>query len=636
MRPVRRDTKRKSDARLGIVGTGVFLAMATLIVRMGDMQVSSGKVYIKASLSNAYDTFPVPASRGWIYDRYHYALATDKPTFDIVYTKLDTPAQDNAVIAKQLAVPFGMRASEIEREMPTQTWDSNPQVTILANAPPRIVSYVEEHASELPGVSVIAAPLRQYPYGALADHVLGYISSIPASQASTYAALSSPKYPPNALVGQDGIEAQYDQYLQGTPGAMKVEVNAANVPVRDLGLFPAPKPGDNVVLNIDGHLQDVLQQSLQSQIQALQGMGYYWVKTGVAVAMDPNTGAILALGSYPFYDPQWFVGGISSQHYAQFGAAALDSAVGGLYPPGSTEKPLTLMYALNQGVINAHTTVWDPGYLYVGGTRLNEWVPSGFGSVSVPEAIGVSSDVFLYQTGLWLGHYPPSSGGLQQWMTGERVQAFNGLANFAKNFGLTAPTGVDLPGEVTGYFHDNGYLSDLAYMAIGQDQVYTPIGIAQYVSAIANGGKRMKPEVLHEILSPSGKVVKVIKPVVLNHIPVSAQNLALIQDGMAWTTQDRGGILGTAWSTFLGDRYAVSGKTGTAQTGVTSRDVASFMGYAPSSDPKIAVVVIIPGAGEGFQSSGPVARKIIDAYLNQLASGKSIAPTPLAPSGGSA
>lgn len=625
--------KSKVDARMGLIFTGVFLAMTTLIVRLGYLQVKTGEHYIQASLSNAYDTFAVPASRGWIFDRYHYALATDQPTFEVVYTKLATAAQNNTAIAKLLAVPFGVPEATIVKLMPTETWNSNPQVTLLANASTRAVSFVEEHASALPGVSVVAAPMREYPYGALADHVLGYISSIPASQAATYAALNSPKYPPNALVGQDGIEAQYDQYLQGTPGAMKVEVNAANVPVRDLGLYPPPTPGDNVVLNIDGHLQDVLQQALQSQIKALQGMGYYWVKTGVAVAMDPNTGAVLALGSYPFYDPQWFVGGISAQNYNTFENAALDSAVGGLYPPGSTEKPLTLMYALSKGVINQNTTVWDPGYLYVGGTRLNEWVPSGFGSVTVPEAIGVSSDVFLYQTGLWLGHYPPASGTLQQWMTGERVQAFNGLAKFARSFGLTAPTGVDLPGEVTGYFHDNGYLSDLAYMAIGQDQVYTPIGIAQYVSAIANGGKRMKPEVVHEILSPDGSVVKLIKPVVLNRIPVSTQNLALIKDGMAWTTQDRGGILGTAWSTFLGDPYQVAGKTGTAQTGVSRRDVASFMGYAPASDPKIAVVVIIPGAGEGFQSSGPVARKIIDAYLNQLASGKSIPPTPLAAAG---
>lgn len=624
--------KRKVDARLGMVFTGVFLAMSTLIVRMGYLQVKTGEHYIQASLSNAYDTFAVPASRGWIFDRYHYALATDKPTFEIVYTKLDSAVQNNAAIAQTLAVPFAMSASAILQKMPTETWNSNPEVPLLQDASERAVSYVEEHAESLPGVSVVAAPMRQYPYGALGDHVLGYIASIPASEASAYAAMNSPKYPPDALIGQDGVEAQYDTYLQGIPGAMKVEVNSQNVPVRNLGLFPAPTPGDNLVLNIDGHLQDVLQQALQTQIQSLQGMGYYWVKSGVAVAMDPNTGAVLALGSYPFYDPQWFVGGISAQNYGRFENAALDSAVGGLYPPGSTEKPLTLMYALSKGVINANTTVWDPGYLYVGGTRLNEWVPAGFGTVSVPEAIGVSSDVFLYQTGLWLGHYPPTTGTLSQWMTGERVQAFEGLATFAKNFGLTAPTEIDLPGEVTGYFHDNGYLSDLAYMAIGQDQVYTPIGIAQYVSAIANGGRRMKPEVLHEILSPSGQIIQVIKPVMQNRLPVSAANLALIKDGMAWTTQDRGGILGTAWSTFLGDPYQVSGKTGTAQTGVSRRDVASFMGYAPSNDPKIAVVVIIPGAGEGFQSSGPVARKIIDAYLNQLASGKSIAPTPIAAS----
>jgi len=515
--------------------------------------------------------------------------------------------------------------------MPTETYNVNPEVVIVKNASELAVSYVEEHSSSLPGVAVIATPVRYYPYGAFGGQLIGYVSNIPANQASYYASLNSPKYPTNALIGLGGIEQQYDSYLQGIPGTMKVEVNSANVPIRNLGLSPPPTPGDNLILNVDGHLQDVLQTALASQIKSLQGMGYYWVRTGVAVAMDPNTGAVLALGSYPFYNPQWFVGGISQANYnlTQTDGALNDTAVAGLYPPGSTEKPLTLMYALHQGVITPNRTVWDPGYLYVGGTRLNEWVPSGFGTVTVPEAIAVSSDVFLHPTVLGLCHYPPTSGTLSQWMTGERVKAFNGLANYAKQFGLTSPTGIDLPSEATGYFHDTGYLSDLAYMAIGQDQVYTPIGLAQYVSAIANGGKRLKPEVVHEIVAPNGSVVKLFKPVVLNHIPVSPQDLAIIRDGMRWVTQDRGGIRGTAWSTFLGDPYQVSGKTGTAQTGITSRDVASFIGFAPYVHPQIAVAVIIPGAGEGYLSSGPVARKIIDAYMNELTSKKYLPPTPI-------
>jgi len=627
IRPDKPEKKRPVDARIGVIFLSVFLAMSTLVVRLGYLEVKVGQQFVQAATQNKFDSLAVPASRGWIYDRYHYLLATDKPTFDIVFTS--SAGQDNARIARLLAPALGMTARSLMRLMPSQSWASQPQVTLQSNASERAVSYVAEHSGSLPGISAIAVPMRYYPDGSLADHVLGYISNIPASEAGYYASLNSPKYPTNALIGLDGVEAQYDRYLQGTPGTMKVEVNAANVPTRNMGLYPPPTPGDNLVLNLDGHLEDVLQEALKSQVDQLQSMGDYWIKTGVAVAMDPNTGAILALGSYPSFDPQWFVGGISNANYARFQAAALDKAVAGQYPPGSTEKPLTLLYALHEGVITPSTTVYDPGYLYVGGTRLNEWVPQGFGTVTVPEAIGVSSDVFLYQTGLDLGHYPPTTGTLSQWMTGERVNAFNGLANYAKAFGLTSPTGIDLPGELTGYFHDNGYLSDLAYMAIGQDQVYTPIGMAQYVSAIANGGKRMKPEVVHEIVAPDGKVIKVFDPVVLNRIPVSQADLNLVRDGMSWTTQDRGGILGTAWSVFVGDPYQVAGKTGTAQTGVTGRDIASFIGFAPYNHPEIAVAVIVPGAGEGYLSAGPVARKIIDAYLNQLASGKSIPPTRL-------
>ncbi len=613
--------KRPFESRLSLVFIGVFATVSVLILRLGYLQVKVGSQFIQESNINAYDTLTVAPSRGWIYDRNHYLLAADKPTFDVVFTNLNSSAQNPVAIADRLAVPFGMSAKTIVNAMQLKGY--NPQVTILQNASTRSVSYVEEHATSLPGVTVIATPVRYYPYDALAGHVLGYIGAIPntSSAAKQYA-----NYPPNALVGLDGIEAQYETLLQGKPGTMRVEVNNQQVPMRDLGLYPAPVAGDNLVLNIDSHLQDVLQEAIKQQVQSLQTQGSSWVDSGVAVAMDPNTGAVLAMGSYPFYNPQWFVGGISQKHYNQYSQAALNQAVSGLFMPGSTEKPLTLMYALKQGVITPYTTVYDPGYLMVGNTRLNEWVPYGFGTVTLPEALEYSSDVYLYQVGLWLGHYPPANGNINAWMNGDRVKAFNGLASYAKQFGLTSLTGVDLPNEQTGYFHDNGYLSDLAYMAIGQDQAYTAVGLAQYVSAIANGGKRMKPEVLHEVLSPTGKVLQVIKPVMMNRIPVTQSNLNIIREGMLWVTTQR---LGTAWSTFLGDPYSVAGKTGTAQTGVKGRDIALFIGWAPFNHPKIAVAVIVPGAGEGYLSSGPVARKIIDAYLSELAAKKPIAPTPI-------
>ncbi|KYP82047.1 peptidoglycan D,D-transpeptidase FtsI family protein [Ferroacidibacillus organovorans] len=619
MKKADKPRRRPVEARLAFAFTTVFLSMSLLIVRLGYLQIKTSSQFVAQEHTNEYDTYAVPAPRGWIYDRNHVLLAADKPTFTVVYTRLATPLQNTNAIAKRLAPAFGESVKNLLQAMNAYNY-ANPQVTILQNASPRAVSYVEEHENSLIGVRVITTPLRYYPYGALADHVVGYIGPIPPNNAMPQYS----KYPANALVGLDGIEQQYDSLLQGVPGVMRVQVNAANVPMKELGMYPAPMPGDNLVLNIDGHLQNVLQQALQTQVASLRSQGYSWVDSGVAVAMNPQTGAVLAMGSYPDYNPQWFVGGISNQHYAQYQNAALNMAVSGLFMPGSTEKPLTLMDALNLGAIKPTTTVWDPGYLLVGNTVLHEWVPGGFGMVTVPEALEYSSDVFLYQTGLWMGHYPPSYN-INTWMTGERVKAFNQLASFGKYFGLTSPTQIDLPNERVGYFHDNGYLSDLAYMAIGQDQVYSAIGLAQYVSAIATG-KRMKPEVLHQILSPTGEVIKTIQPVVLNKVPVSPANLSMIRQGMHWVTTKR---MGTSWSVFLGDPYSVAGKTGTAQTGVVGHDIALFIGWAPYKNPKIAVAVIVPGAGEGYLSSGSVARKLIDAYLNELAGKKPIPPTPV-------
>ena len=586
-------TMEKRRQRRADVFFRVLIVLFTLLIlRLAHVQIQQGERVFHVTEHSLNELVAFVSRRGDIVDRDHHRLATNQVAYQIVYSDVKDQGQDTETIIERLAPVLGIAKSILRQRM-----ISSSGLRLLSpHASERVIAFVLENASTLPGVHVLVTPIREYPYGALADHVLGYIGAMPKSMVKTYL---QRKYQPNSLVGLDGLEVQYEKWLH---------------------------EGDELDITLDCNLQAVMQKALQTQIQSLQHQGYSWVTSGVAVAMDPYTGDVLALGSYPCFEPAWFVGGISQHHFRHYVQAANNLAISGLYMPGSTEKPLTLLYALAKGVITRQTEVDDPGYLMVGNTRLHEWKLDGFGKVSLPYALAVSSDVYLYQVGLWLGHYPPLRGTINAWMKKDRVDAFRGLQDYAKQFGLTTITGIDLPGEAQGYFHDHGLLSDLAYMAIGQDQAYTAIGLCQYAAAIGNGGFRLQPTLLHAILAPNGRVLVRHRPRILNHIPILNADLAAVRQGMLWVTTKREG---TAWSTFLGDKYAVAGKTGTAQTGVNGRDIASFIGFAPFDHPKIAVAVIIPGAGEGYLSSGPVARKIIDAYLNEVQNPKRSTPIPI-------
>lgn len=632
--------------RLNLLFIVVFFALAILIVRLSYVQLKEGEMYRAQAESNRFATLPVPAPRGSIYDRNGDLLVTNKPSFTITFTLLDQKQykQDPAGVVKHiadtLAPVFGKSSVDVLKAMdlPKDMWQAMniPAETIAAmkvgddpkypiSMPRRLVTqanekevaFVKEHQNELPGVNVVVEPVRDYIKGTLASHVIGYLNSISPDELAAFKA-EGIEYRNDALVGRSGVERQYEQYLRGQDGSLKVEVNMYNQPIK---LYDEVKPvrGDDVYLNIDDKLQQATEQALAQRIHWLQANRSSSIRNGMAVAMNPQTGEVLALASYPPYNPNDWVGGISAENYEKFSKAELNHVIQDAVPPGSTVKMGTVLLGLQNGVITPSTVINDTGKLQVGYTAdgqpnyIHSWERGGLGPVDARKALAVSSNVYMFQVALWLGGWPTQKD-VNLWLKEDLPATVNKFDSFYKQFGLGVKTGIDLPGEESGYMAPTENLADLPYTAIGQHQVYTPMELVQYVSAVANGGKRMEPHVVKEIKNPEGQVVLRNLPKVLNTIPLNPADLQVVREGMR---DDVIKPYGTAYSAFLGADYAAACKTGTSETSIYGYENSLVVGYAPYDNPQIAIAVVIPGGGQGVTSTLPVARTIFDTFFQE-------------------
>ncbi len=625
----RKKLQLKTSKRVQQLFFAAVLATSTLIVRLGYLQITEAQQFQTDVATQNYSSLPIPGSRGWIYDSAGDVLAADIPVYQILYIRYPNDTLSAANVAKELAPVLSISAAKLENLMINQN-PLQPTVTLAAKATQEQMAFVAEHRDDLPGVLMMTVPQRVYPQGELAAHELGFIGPIPANEWSQY---QSTGYPKDAQVGLSGLEQSYENVLKGSYGEEKIPVSPAGIPLNQ-GIVGIPaKAGDNLVLNINGPLEKIAAQDLIARIQFLRNSGMPAVSSGTVVVMNVHTGAVLTMASYPTYNPNWWIGGISNQHYQQYlnNDAGFNRAISGLYMPGSTEKMLTALTALSHHEMTPNLLVDDRGGLQIGTYYMHNWNLGGFGWVGLKEAIEVSDDTYFYQVGLNLGHFntsnPPAN--INAWLYGGRVRALNQLNDMGKKFGLTTLTGVDLPGEVPGYvtYANPPTLYDLPAAAIGQEEAYSTIGLCTYIAAIANGGYRYQPQVVHEITNPKGKVIKVIQPHLMDKVPVSQQYLKIIQQGLELATH---GSLGTATYYFGNDPINVAGKTGTAESGTPGLNNSVFVGYAPYNKPKIAIAVVIPDvAGEGFTAAAPLGQEVIDAYFAEYSS--TLAPTPKTP-----
>ncbi|SFU85842.1 peptidoglycan D,D-transpeptidase FtsI family protein [Alicyclobacillus macrosporangiidus] len=646
-KPVERSLTWRANFLYGMT----FLACLSLILRLGYLQIARGEEFRQTAATAREDTIPVLPARGRIYDANGNLLAYDKPAYALYLANDRSLKPQFPAIAAKLAPVLKVKESDLLETMQKQTYLS--QIELATGLTDQQLAWVEEHRSELPGVDVMVESQRTYPYGVLAGQVLGYTGPITAETKAHY--VDELGYLQTQKVGVAGLELQYESVLQGKKGKQIVQVNSNGNPIQTLDYDPAPVPGANLQLTLDGHLQAIAQQALMDAVEKSKYSEN--IHDAEAVVLDVKTGGVLAMVSYPYLDPNWYIGGSKTLnphlHYLATSGAQLNNVIQSPRTPGSTVKMANLVTALKNGIVTPNTVFQDHTITRIGADARLSDNGEYHGLVTPVKAIAVSCDTFFYEVGLWLGKWmgaDASSGGgftgassYREWLNTQFARGITTLFQGERDFGLGAKTGIDLPYEAQGRFYVEdsrkqmqrvqldldkaeaslkkngsyplyGSPADLAFAGIGQTQQFTPIELAQYVATIANNGVRLQPHLVAKIVPQDGSPPQEIKPVVQAKLNIPAQYLKIVQEGMHEAT-----TVGTAAGAFQGAPYAAAGKTGTAQIteGGVNMDNSVFVGYAPFDNPQIAVCVMVPGAGYGAETAAPVARQLMDAYFQE-------------------
>ena len=595
------DWYKKRLVRIAFCVAGTF---CLIFIRLFYLQVINGEELRRLSENNCIRLQSTDPSRGMIFDRNGIRLVDNRPAFDLNIVLKDAKPVEQTVkkLSKYINVPESELMSKIEND---KTVSSYKPILLKKDIGRDALAAIEVRKFDLPGVIVDVKPRRYYIERQTAAHLIGYLSEINADE------LNSGEYPGYTVgdyIGKFGIEKIFESFLQGKRGGRQVEVNVMGQVVRNLKTVD-PQPGQNLYLTIDLRVQKKAEALLEGV-------------AGAVVAMDPQTGQILALASSPSFDQNIFVDGMSHEQWDALVSNPLrpleNKVIHGEYPPASTFKIITAIAALEEGVIDKDTTFYCPGYYKYGNRVYRCWKSAGHGSVNVVKALTESCDVFFYQVGQKLG--------------------IDRLSMFAIASGLGSPTGIDLDHEAAGLIptaewkkRRTGFAwqgGETLSVAIGQGfDLATPLQMLVLTSAVANGGKMYKPLILKSVYSPEGSVILESKKQLSGKLPVSKKTLEIIKEGLKEVVNNKNG---TAWIAHV-EGLDISGKTGTAQVvgrskerGLSEEELshrlkshAWFVAYAPSVDPQIAVSVIVEHGSHGSSAAAPIARDVIKTYFGQ-------------------
>lgn len=583
----------------------VIIASSLMLMRLYYLTVTKHGYFREIAEGNRLRVEYLPAPRGAVYDSRRQVIATNRPSFELVASPLDLPkdAREFSEVLAKVSEILGLPASEIEGIVKSEAIQAYQSVLVKQNLNRQQALILHERSRELSGFRVVNTPIRDYKNAEVFAHLLGYVGKISAPE---YEKLNSEGYLFNDTLGKTGLEEIYENYLRGKFGQRQVEVDARGAVKKVFG-SKEPSSGANLVLNVDAGLQEKLYSSLSRWTTASAR------KRAAAIAMDPREGRILALVSLPSFDNNQFAEGISAQDYQKLlddkNLPLFNRTIGGTYPPGSTVKPMVAAAALQEQVVSAGTKIEDRGQIVVrnvfGGPDFYfyGYNRQGLGTMDLRRAIALSSDIYFYVVGG--GYEPYKIDGL----------GITRLAQYYRKFGLDKNLNIDLPGDKAGLVPDpdwkkgRWFLGDTYHVSIGQgDLLVTPLHVLSWTAAIANGGKIWKPFIADRVENNDGQILKKWDPEVIAEVPISGENLRLVQEGMRQVVTS-----GTAMS-LNALPIAVAGKTGTAQFDARypSRTHAWFTAYAPYEDPKIAIVVLIEDGGEGSSTAAPVAREVLE------------------------
>jgi penicillin-binding protein 2 len=598
--------------RVRWLGAIMLTGCLLLLARVAYLQVWNGQDYRSKADHNRTQVTSIPASRGIIYDLQGTALVRNEPNFtaSVVPTELPDPKQAEYLNTLQtIADALGLQLTEIEPKIAEHAEKYYNQPLVLKEFIPHDEAIdLMSQFKGVPGVHIEAQAARHYLLPEQYAPIIGYLGRI--SPEDLEAGLSD-DYDLSDHIGKTGLEYIYESVLRGRKGTVAKEVTAGGRMLDTIAEEPAI-PGGNLVLAIDGQLQQALYDQIKSYADA------HHLPGGAAVALDPRTGKVRALVSYPSYDPNVFIQGITSDLYSSLlndsRKPLFDKAISGEYPSGSTFKLVVASAALQEGVVTPNTTVTSTGGLCINCTGFPDfpdWKAGGHGVTDVYKAIAESVNTYFYLAGG--GTYDKD----QREITGGL--GIDRIDTYAQLFGLGSSSGIDLPGEATGFVPnpswkeetkgEQWYLGDTYHVSSGQgDLLVTPLQVALYTMIVANGGTVYEPQLVDHVTDQSGVTTDTIDPVVVRDHIVDASNLAVVRAGMRQAVTS-----GSARS--MGSLSVSSaGKTGTAEIGETGKKHSWYTTFLPYDEPKLVVTVLMEEGGDGTVAALPVAKAALSSF----------------------
>jgi penicillin-binding protein 2 len=557
-----------------------------LTIRLWQLQILQGDEYRRLSEENRLRIVKVAAPRGIIFDRNGIALVKNAPYYSVSLNPQGLERIDLTELAELLKIDKDSLAEKITEHQKRSLYEP---LRIKEGLSSKEIAVIEARRSDFPGLSIDVDVTRDYLFGSVGAHLIGYLGKPNELQARSS---DFKDVPSDAFIGQWGIERLYDRQLRGTPGGKIIEVDALG---RELRLLKEKSPtrGEDIWLAMDVNVQKEAEESFGD-------------KAGAMVAIKPNTGELLAFVSKPSFDPNLFARGIKNEQWEELNQnrklPLLNRALQSQYPPGSTFKIVTAIAALEEGSIDENSKVTCSGGIAYGRWHFGCWRKTGHGTVSLHRALVESCDVYFYEAGKKLG--------------------IDKIAAYARELGLGKETGIELVKERRGLIPDTKwkeekrnqqwYLGETFNAAIGQGYVaVTPFQMAQLTSTVANGGYVYAPSLLRMTNRP--------EPV--RKVKINQETLDLVKKGLFGVVNENGGTGYLAKSSMV----SICGKTGTAQVvglrkdsknlSEMHRDHAWFVAFAPCETPEIALSVMVEHGGHGGAAAAPIAKKAIEAYM---------------------
>ncbi|MGE5525173.1 MAG: penicillin-binding protein 2 [Rhodospirillaceae bacterium] len=591
--------------RTAIAGAFTLVMFGLLFARFFYLQIIQHDHYHTLAEANRISIVPIVPNRGIIVDRNGVVLAHNYSAYTLEITPSKVTDLEGTIDELATIVEITPRDRRRFRKLleESKRFESLPIRTRLSDEE---IAKFAANRYRFPGIDVKARLFRQYPQAELFSHVVGHIGRInqkELDQLEKNDKLSN--YRGTDYIGKTGLEQSYEEFLHGTTGVEEVEVDSGGRAIRSLSRTP-PVSGANLVLKLDAKLQEMVYRS-------------FGERRGALVAIEPETGGILAFVSKPGFDPNLFVDGIDPQNWNELNNSPdrpmVNRALAGTYPPGSTFKPYMALAALTYGKRRPEQAISDPGFFNFGGHTFRDDKVGGHGSVDMYKSIVVSCDTYYYMLANDLG--------------------IDNIARFMSQFGFGSRTGVDIPGESGGIlpssewkmkrFKQKWYAGETVSVAIGQGyNSYTPLQLATAISTLANDGLMFRPHFVNYVEDIRTREKTYVEPKPLRQIDLKPEHIAVVKNALVGVNKE-----GTGARAFATAPYTSAGKTGTAQViGIKAgekyvesrvaerhRDHALFIAYAPADKPKIALAVIVENSGFGAAAAAPIARQVFDYYL---------------------